>query len=84
MSEVSTEVVAEPTEMEKIMAVLKEEGLELAEETAMATLKSVVRALPKIAMATSNKVDDLLVPVLIPLVKPLEDLIDKINGKKDV
>ena len=58
---------------------LKKDGLEIAEETAMALAKSVFKALPKVVAATENKYDDLLIPVLGVLEPKLMELIDGIN-----
>lgn len=63
---------------------LKAAGLDIAEDAALAAAKAVLKAVPKIVAATENKFDDLVVPVLSVLEPKLFELIDKIDGKKDL
>ena len=65
--------------MDVLKEELKKEGLEIAEEAAMAATKAVLKALPKVVLATENKYDDLLVPVLGVLEPKLMELLDGIN-----
>lgn len=63
---------------------LKKEGLDVAEDAAMAACKAVFKALPKFFMATENKYDDLLVGIL-PVIEPsVIKLLDDIDGEKDI
>lgn len=77
------ETVAVPQDAKQIIVeALKEAGLELGEDVAMAAAKTIWRVLPKVAVATENKVDDLLVPVLTVLEPTVMDLLDKIDKKE--
>jgi len=65
-----------------IMEKLKEQGLEIAEDTAISCAKVVLDLIPMIVLKTENKFDDMLVPIL-EVVKPkIFDLLDKIDGKE--
>ena len=60
---------------------LKEKGLDLAEEVAEDIVVSVFETAEEVIKESSNKVDDLFLPV-IGLVKPkVLGLIDKIDGE---
>lgn len=61
--------------------VLKKHGVEIAEEQAVAFVKGVFKALPEIAAATPNKVDDLVVPLLSVLEPKILEALDKIDGQ---
>lgn len=63
---------------------LKDSGLDIAEDAAVIVAKGVLSAISKLVIASDNKVDDLLIPVL-EIVKPkILDLLDKIDGKDDI
>lgn len=64
---------------EIVVAEFKKEGLELGEEAAKLAVGAVLRSLEKIVVATDNKYDDMLIP-LIGVMKPqLMKLVDEIN-----
>lgn len=65
----------------QLVEILKSEGLEIAEEQAVALCKGVFKALPKIAQATENKVDDLVVPLLLAVQPKVLEVLDKIDGQ---
>jgi len=64
--------------------ILKDEGLEIAEETAIAAAKAIFRSLPAIALATENKYDDMFVPVFGILEPKVIELLDGINKVDNV
>jgi len=59
--------------------ILKAEGLEVAEETAIAAVKAVMKAMPAIVMASENKYDDMLIPVLAVIEPKVIEVLDNIN-----
>ncbi len=60
---------------------LKAQGLEIAEEAAISAFKAIVKAAPRIAAITENKVDDFAVNILPFVETKVLDLLDKIDGK---
>ena len=60
---------------------LKAEGLEIAEETAIAVAKAVFRSLPAFVLATENKYDDMLIPVFMVIEPKVIEILDSINPK---
>lgn len=58
----------------------KAEGLEIAEDVAVRLVKVAFKALPKIVVATDNKVDDYILPLLALVEKPIMNALDKIDG----
>lgn len=60
--------------------ILKDTGLDIGEDAAIAAVKALFKALPKIALATDTKVDDMFVPVLgliePQIIKMLDDIYD--------
>jgi len=62
---------------------LKKEGLDVAEEAAVSLVKALFRVIPKVVLATENKMDDLLIPVLAVVEPKIMELLDKIDGKDD-
>ena len=58
--------------------ILKDAGLDVGEDAAIAAVKAVFKALPKIALATENKIDDLVAPVLLMLEPKLVEMLDAI------
>ena len=61
---------------------LKDKGLIVAEEVAEQVVVSVFDFLEKSALASENKIDDMLVLAVSPTLKKylIEDLVDKIDG----
>jgi hypothetical protein len=68
--------------MEKSLSeLLKEKGLDIAEDAAKLVVEAVLELAEKAAKDSSNKFDDVLLAVL-PLLKPvIMDYIDKIDKK---
>jgi len=64
-----------------LMEELKKEGLEVAEDSAIALMKAVFRIVPAYVLASESKTDDLLIPVLSVIEAPVMALLDKIDGK---
>lgn len=61
---------------------LKANGLEIAEDLAVTVVKTLLGLLPKIAIASENKFDDMLIPIL-GIVEPIiMKELDKIDGKE--
>lgn len=58
----------------------KAEGLEIAEDVAVRLVKVAFKAIPKIVVATENKVDDYILPLLALVEKPVMNALDKIDG----
>ena len=65
-----------------ILDELKGEGLDLAEDLAIGVCKAVFRVMPKVAAATDNKYDDLLIPVVGVLEPKIMEMLDKIDKKE--
>lgn len=64
-----------------IVEELKLNGLEISEDVAIAVVKVVLGLIPKVVIATENKVDDLLL-ALLPIIEPkILEALDKIDGK---
>lgn len=68
--------------LKPIIEELKKEGIDLAEDLAAGAAKAIFRALPQVALATENKVDDVVVPVLTAFQPKVLELIDKIDGEE--
>jgi hypothetical protein len=64
---------------EEMQAILKSEGLEALEEGTKAAIKSFIKSAPKLALASENKYDDMLVPLLGVLEPALLKLAEEIN-----
>ena len=62
---------------------LKKEGLDIAEEAAVAAARAIIRVLPMIALKTENKIDDMFVPVLTIMEPKIMEMLDKIDGEDD-
>ena len=60
---------------------LKAAGLNVAEDAAVGVFKALISIIPKVVLASENKVDDLLVPVLAVLEPKIMEAIDKIDGE---
>lgn len=65
-----------------IIEELKKQGMDVAEDAAISMVKSVLNIIPQVVAKTENKYDDLLIPVLGVVEKPIMDLLDKIDGKE--
>lgn len=62
---------------------LKKEGLNIAEDAAVGAVKAVFKALPRVVLASENKFDDLLIPILGVVEPKVLELLDKIDGEDD-
>ena len=61
---------------------LKSNGMEIAEDAAISVVKVIFAILPKIAVATENKWDDMMLPIL-GIVEPIiMKELDKIDGQE--
>ena len=61
---------------------LKEKGLDLAEDAAGIVLDATMDWLGESAIKSENKIDDILVPLLMAVKPYIKDQIDKIDGKE--
>lgn len=68
----------------KISDILKEAGLEIAEDTAASAVKAMVNALPKIIKLSENKLDDLLLPILEVVNPKLLEMLDEWQNPEPV
>lgn len=59
--------------------ILKAEGLEVMEEASKAAIIAFIKAAPKLALASPNKYDDLLIPLLGVIEPALLKLAEEIN-----
>jgi len=84
MSEESKVEVKEVDIKKMIVDGLKEEGIEIAEEAAIATAKAIFKIIPVVVAATPNKIDDLLIPVLAVVKDPVIKVLDNINKADNV
>ena len=92
MNEGTESPVAEATERaveketsiwEEIKETLKEEGLDLAEETVKLTIKAMFKVAPVFAAKTSTPMDDMIVAATAPILeRELLKVADKIDGKE--
>jgi len=62
---------------------LKKEGLDVAEDAAAGAVKAVFKALPAFLLATENKYDDMLIPILGIVEPQVLAVVDKIDGEDD-
>jgi len=62
---------------------LKVEGLNIAEDTAVATVRAAFKILPAVFTASENKFDDMAIPVLGILEPKVMAILDKIDGEDD-
>ena len=68
---------------EELLELLKDKGLDIAEEALKDLVEGVFEILPVLVSKTENTYDDLLVPML-GLIKPkILEMIDKIDGEVD-
>lgn len=63
-----------------IVEEFKKEGLEITEDAAIRIAKVSFRVIPKIAVLTDTKLDDLVVPLLGLIEAPIMKALDKIDG----
>lgn len=66
----------------KIAAILKENGLDVAEDAAVGACKAVFASAIAIVTMTENKYDDMLIPVFGLAQPKLLEVLDKIDGKE--
>lgn len=64
-----------------IVEELKKSGLDIAEDAAIAAVRAVFGVLPKVFLATPNKYDDLIIPLLGVIEPKLMEMLDKIDGQ---
>lgn len=69
-------------EASEIKVILKKHGLDIAEDAVAMTVRAIFKAIPEIVIATPNKVDDLLVPLITILEPQVLALVDKIDGQE--
>lgn len=67
-----------------LVARLKGRGLDMTEAMAMMLVEESLGWIHDSIVASDTKFDDFALPALPLLEKPLKDLADKINGKKDL
>jgi len=63
-----------------IVEELKNNGLEIGEDAAVMVVKALFNIVPKIVLATDNKIDDLLIAILPLIERPIMAALDKIDG----
>ena len=77
----------EEPEKKSLSGILKDilagEGLEVAEDVAVATVRSVFKALPKIAEKIPGKIDDMAVQIILLTEPKILEMLDKIDGIDD-
>jgi hypothetical protein len=66
----------------QLVEILKRNGLNIAEDAASMAVKAVFKAIPEIVIATENKFDDLLIPLVGILEPQILALVDKIDGEE--
>lgn len=64
---------------EMLIEELKKNGLEIAEENAIMVAKVVFALLPKLIAQSTNKYDDMLLPVFALVEPKVIELLDNIN-----
>ena len=73
----------ELTPKEKLMELLKAEGMELAEDIAVETVKMAFEILPKVAAIIPGTIDDVIINIVVALKPRVLQLLDKIDGIDD-
>ena len=69
-------------DFKNLVAKLKDQGLDLAEDAAELVVDATLDWLVEEALKSENKYDDLLIAI-VPVIKPLlKTYIDKIDGKE--
>lgn len=70
-----------PVKEMAVQGLLKEQGLELAEDVAVMVVEAVFKSIEMAVKASPSKLDDILL-VMLPLLKPLAlEKVDLIDGK---
>ena len=67
----------------KLMIVeeFKTQGLAIGEDAAIAIVKVVFGLIPKVVLATDNKIDDILAAI-VPIIEPkIMEMLDEIDGQ---
>lgn len=72
-----------PYDLKELLAELKINGLDIAEDATMSVYESVQSWLLKSAAASDNRIDDLLLVILPAADKFVREQIDLIDGKVD-
>jgi hypothetical protein len=80
---VETPVVPTADPKQILLDAIKAEGLDIAEDAVLKLAKAIMLALPAFLVATPNKTDDILIPMLPFLLPPLVKIIDQIDGVDD-
>lgn len=62
---------------------LKKAGLNVAEDAAVGIVKALFAVIPKVVLATDNKYDDMVIPVLGVLEPKIMEALDKIDKEDD-
>lgn len=70
-----------PELKQEIVKEFKNAGLELTEEAAIKLVQVAFKVLPKVLVATENKADDMLIPLLMIIEPKVIELLGKIDGK---
>jgi len=81
MAETPVVPTADPKQI--LLDAIKAEGLDIAEDAVLKLAKAIMLALPAFLVATPNKTDDILIPMLPFLLPPLVKIIDQIDGVDD-
>lgn len=83
-SKMSEEVKAEVKayDLKVLGAKLKEQGLDLAEDASILVMNATVDWLIESAQASSNKIDDIVAPLLLAVKPYVQEQLDKIDGEK--
>ena len=68
---------------DKLEDILKGEGLEVAEDAIVATVRGVFKALPKIAAIIPGAIDDMIVQIIVAMEPKILSMLDKIDGIDD-
>lgn len=66
----------------EIVELLKNEGLEIAEESVELLIKGLFKILPVLAAKSTNSFDDMLIPLFPLLEREVLKLVDKIDGEE--
>ena len=69
-------------DLKDLLAKLKDSGLDLAEDAAGDVLRCVFSWVKESAILSENKMDDMIVPLMLPVEAYIMSLVDKIDGKE--
>jgi len=72
----------EPSLEQKLVAALKADGIEIAEDAIKLLIEKVMDYAAGKAAQSENKIDDFLIPLMPLIKKELMKLADKIDGKE--